>query len=173
MIDPELKYCPQCKDEYRSDIAQCALCLIPLVSGKDFAAIERGRHTSFHNRKGALTAEDELVIVHQAGLADIRHIQAMLESQRIGTLLSGEEGCGCKKSCGPPKLYLQVRRDDVPDALRILAEEHRRTTGLDGHETACGDAVFDPEAGEAMCPACGFSFATSSTTCPDCGLCLG
>jgi len=32
---------------------------------------------------------------------------------------------------------------------------------------------LNQDAGEAVCPACGFAFATTTTTCPDCGLCFG
>ncbi|MGV1099058.1 zinc ribbon-containing (seleno)protein DG [Thiovibrio sp. JS02] len=173
MIDPELKYCPKCRDEYRADIIQCAHCAIPLIMGSEFRGIEQQRRSHLHNRKGALTPDDELIVIHQAGLADSRHLQALLEAERIGTLLAGDDkGCG-KKSCGPPKFYLQVRREDVAPALEIVQEEYRRTTGLDGHAATGADAVFDPEAGEAVCPACGFTFATTTTVCPDCGLCLG
>lgn len=33
--------------------------------------------------------------------------------------------------------------------------------------------VFDANATEAICQACGAKFATSATECPDCGLCYG
>ncbi len=172
MIDPELKYCPRCRDEYRADIVQCASCAIPLIVGAEFGKLEKQRHSPLHNRKGALTPEDELIVIHQAGLADAKHLQALLEKERIGTLLASEDKA-CGKGCCAPKFFLQVRREDVPDAIEILQEEYRRTTGLAGQEEVHPDAVFDPESGEAVCPACGFTFATTSTVCPDCGLCLG
>ena len=33
MIEPDLKYCPKCDDEYRAEIEKCATCGIELITG--------------------------------------------------------------------------------------------------------------------------------------------
>lgn len=171
MIEHDLQYCPRCRDEYRQEITRCAACAIPLISGAELLGLEGSRSGSRNARKGALGPDDELVVLQQGSLADLKPIQALLAGERIGVLISGDQQA-CGKGCCGPKLHLQVRREDAADALALLAEEHRRTTGLAGHEMSFAEAVFDPGAGEAVCPACGFTFATISAVCPDCGLCL-
>jgi len=170
MIERDLKYCPKCRDEYRAEAETCATCAIALVLGADLAAMEKGG--SRKNRKGPLTPDDELVVVFQGALGDLKHLKDLLEAEQIGALISKEAG-GCASGGCAPKFQLQVRQEEVRDALEVLAQEHRRATALAEHDATHAGAVFNPEAGEAVCPACGFAFATTTTTCPDCGLCFG
>mgnify|MGYP000721968206 CR=1 FL=1 len=81
-----------------------------------------------------------------------------------------EDGSNC--GCRGPEVELRVRESDLAEAMRILAEEYWQSTGLAEHDLKFAGAVFDAEAAEATCPACGCQFATHSTTCPDCGLCF-
>ena len=171
MIEHDLKYCPKCRDEYREEIEQCATCAIPLVWGRELAASLAGGR-SRKNRKGSLTADDHLVVIFQGSLADLKHLKDLLEAEQIGAMIS-KEGGGCASGGCAPKFQLQVRQEEVQDALQVLAEEHRRATVLAEHDATHAEAVFDTEAEEAVCPACGFAFATTTTTCPDCGLCFG
>ncbi|MFH1021133.1 MAG: hypothetical protein V1782_11080 [Pseudomonadota bacterium] len=170
MIEHDLKYCPKCREEYRQEAETCATCALPLVLGADLAAMEKGG--ARRNRKGALTPDDQLVVIFQASLADLKHLKVLLDGERIGAMIS-KEGGGCASGGCAPKFQLQVRQEEVQDALQVLAEEHRRATVLAEHDAAHAEAVFNPEAEEAVCPACGFAFATTTTTCPDCGLCFG
>ena len=170
MIEHDLKYCPKCRDEYRQEVEICATCALPLVLGADLAAMEKSG--SRRKRKGPLTPDDELVVIFQGSLADLKHLKSLLEAEQIGVMIS-KEGGGCASGGCAPKFQLQVRQEEVPDALQVLAEEHRRATVLAEHDAAHAGAVFNPEAEEAVCPACGFGFATTTTTCPDCGLCFG
>jgi hypothetical protein len=172
MIEHDLKYCPKCRDEYRPEIEQCATCAVELVWGAELSVMERNKGGSRQKRKGPLTPEDQLVVIFQAPMADLKHLKALLEAEQIGAMIS-KEGGGCSSGGCAPKFQLQVRQEEVPDALQVLAEEHRRATVLAEHDAAHAGAVFNQEAEEAVCPACGFSFATTTTTCPDCGLCFG
>ena len=172
MIEQDLQYCPRCRDEYRPEITRCAACAIPLISGAELLALDGAHHTSRAARKGALTPDDELVVIQQGSLADLKPLRDLLEGERIGVLISGDQQA-CGKGCCGPKLHLQVRREDAADALGLLAAEHRRTTGLAGHEASFADAVFEAGDGETVCPACGFVFAADLPACPDCGIFLG
>ena len=171
MIEHDLKYCPKCRDEYRVEMQICATCGVPLILGADLAAMEN-KGAFRRTRKGALTPDDQLVVIFQGALGDLKHLKVLLEAEQIGVMIS-KDGEGCGGGCCAPKFLLQVRREDEQDASRVLAEEHRRATALAEHEAAHAEAVYNPEAGEAVCPACGFAFATTTTTCPDCGLCFG
>jgi hypothetical protein len=172
MIERDLKYCPKCRDEYRAEAETCATCAIALVWGAELVVMESNNGASRRNRKGPLTPDDQLVVVFQGALGDLKHLKDLLEAEQIGAMISKEAG-GCASGGCAPKFQLQVRQEEVRDGLEVLAQEHRRATALAEHDMAHAGAVFNPEAGEAVCPACGFGFATTTTTCPDCGLCFG
>ena len=173
MIDPELKYCPRCNDEYRAEIVSCAACNVALITGRQKLEMEAEAEARMNGRLGAITSDDDIVTLHRGSMGDIKHLQSLLADQRIGSLITGDSNSCGKGCCGPSSFYLQVRREDVHEALRVIGEEYERTTALAHHDLGCADAVFDENAAEAVCPACGFRFATTETTCPDCGLCFG
>lgn len=172
MIDPELNYCPECRDEYRSDITHCGVCGMELVNGEQFIAMNRSAEEKRAARKGELTADDELVNLKGGPLSDMRHLEQLLQKERIGVLLIGDER-NCGKGCCPSNFILQVRAEDAQDAYRLIEEEHQKMTGLADHGDDGHNGIFNVDAGQAVCPACGFSFQTLTNTCPDCGLCFG
>ncbi len=172
MYDMMLKYCPVCGGEFRPEIEICGVCEVPLVSGGEMESREHERDAKRRNRAGTLTGGEEMVVVQRGPLADLRHLESLLGEERIAVRITAEEG-GCKKGCGPPNFLLEVRKDDAPDASRIVEQEYRRMTSLDDHQPVATDAVFNPEAEETTCPACGFRFPPSTTECPDCGLNFG
>ncbi|MEW6220312.1 MAG: hypothetical protein AB1634_12375 [Thermodesulfobacteriota bacterium] len=172
IIDPDLKYCPQCQGEFRPQIERCAACRVELLSGAEMQARQEARRSRRQARAGSIGAGDEVVAIQRGRLPDIRQLEELLARERIACLVQGDDA-SCGKGCCPTTFYLLVRREDARDALEIMNEEHRRTTGLDSHEAGHGDAIFDPAAAEAVCPACGERFSTQTTTCPECGLCFG
>ena len=178
MIEPDLKYCPKCNDEYRAEIEKCAVCGIDLITGAQRIAQEAARRQKLESRVKDLNPEDDLVSIRRGPLPDMRHLVNLLAGERIATLLVGD-----MKTCGkdrfgntlstPTSYDLQVRREDAREALYIIEDEHRKTTGLEQYDNSNADAVFDPDAGQACCPACGHCFPTTETACPDCGLSFG
>lgn len=170
--DAELKYCPACRDEYRAEINICAACRITLISGVEMLALANQEQRARNSRRGALTADDDIVTIHKGPLADLKKLEKAFRQENIGMLIVGEED-GCNKGCCPTTFYLQVRREDAQAAQALVHEDFLRVTALADHDTSHCHAVFDAEAGQANCPACGFAFETSTTTCPDCGLCFG
>lgn len=172
MIDPDLKYCIQCDDEYRAEIEKCATCGIDLITGLQKIEMEEARQQKLKSRTAELSPDDDLAVIRRGSLSDMRHLEALLDRENIGTLLVGDDD-SCGKGCCPSVYNLLVKREDGMDAVQIIEEEHRRTTGLASHENENGDTVFNPQASEAQCPACGHSFPTTETTCPDCGLSFG
>ena len=172
MVELDLKYCPQCDDEYRAEIEKCAACGVVLITGAQKIDLEEQRRKKLENRRAELSPDDDLVVLRRGALHDMRHLVNLLQGENIGTLLVGDDK-SCSKSCCPSVYDLLVRREDGMEAFQIIEEEHKKTTGLVHHELADSDLVFNPEASEACCPACGHTFSTTGTTCPDCGLNFG
>ena len=178
MVEPDLKYCPQCNDEYRAEIEKCAACGIALITGRQKIEMEETRRKKLESRVADLSPDDDLVQIRRGPLPDMRHLANLLDGQRIGTLLVGD-----MKTCGkdrfgntlsvPTTYELHVKRDDATEALNVIEEEHRKTTGLEQYDPSGADAVYNPAAGEACCPACGHFFPTTEKACPDCGLNFG
>lgn len=172
MIEPDLKYCPECNDEYRAEIEKCAACGIDLITGLHKIKMEEERTKILEGRSLELNPEDDLVAIQRGPLADMRHLSGLLNGENIGALLAGDEN-SCSKNCCPSVYNLLVKREDGMEAFQIIEDEHKKVTGLAQHENTNGDAVFNPHESEAQCPACGHSFPTTQTTCPDCGLSFG
>jgi len=172
VIDPDLKYCPECDDEYRAEIEKCAACGIDLITGQQKIEKEEVRRKMLEARSTELSPDDDLVAIRRGPLADMRHLADLLHNENIGTLLAGDDN-SCGQRCCPSVYNLLVKREDGMDALHIVEEEHKKVTGLAHHEGTNGDAIFNPHENEAKCPACGHSFSTTQTECPDCGLSFG
>ncbi len=170
-IEPDLKYCPRCGDEYRAEIEQCATCQVELLSGRQLQALEQARQAERGPRSMAISPDDELVDIRKGPVLTIKEMQLVLARHQIPALALGEDS-GCSKGCCGTDLLLRVRLNDAREAIQILEEEHRRSTGLHEYDTSHVDAVFDPGAAETTCPACGCTFAPSIPSCPDCGLCF-
>ena len=168
-IDPELRYCPQCGDEYRADIRACAACRVELESGRDLLGARNGGEREGKNVL-EIRPEESVVGIQKGPIMQIKALQAHLLQLGLPSILVKEQGGGC--GCGGPEVVLQVREIDLHRVMSALAEEYRQSTGLADHDTRFVGAVFDDQAEEVHCPACGHRFSTRETTCPDCGLCF-
>jgi len=171
MIDPELKYCPTCKDEYRPEILVCAVCDVTLLQGAELLERQRAGQEKRTARKGEFRGDDELVSVRRGPLPEMRAYERVLQREGIATMLASEDK-SCGKGCCPSNFDVLVRREEAAEAVQLIAAEIRRTAPLDGPGGSHHDAVFHDEASETTCPACGHKFAPAPE-CPDCGLCFG
>jgi hypothetical protein len=171
-IEPDLKYCPHCDDEYRAEIQTCAVCNIELLTGVQMQA----RLDASQQRKAARTLDilsaDPMTTVRKGTVLHMKQLQSYLLAQGIPSLAIKESPENCNTGCRGGELLLQVRTSDLQDVVTALEQEHRQTTGLSDHDTSLAGAVYNVQAEEATCPACGFRFSTRSPTCPDCGLCF-
>ncbi|MCW5200967.1 hypothetical protein VU07_04100, partial [Desulfobulbus sp. F4] len=50
-IEPELKYCPKCGDEYRAEIIACAACAVSLISGREVIELRRQEERKLVDRR--------------------------------------------------------------------------------------------------------------------------
>lgn len=178
MIDPDLKYCPACNDEYRAEIERCAACGVDLITGKKKIELEEARRQKLAGRSAELSPDDDLVAMRRGPLSEMRRFEELLHNERIGTALIGDmKSCAKDRfgnsTCCPTVYTLMVKREDGMEAHHIIEEEHKRTTGLAYHENINGDAIYNPHEREAQCPACGHAFPTTEKSCPDCGLTFG
>ena len=171
MIEAENKYCRQCDCEYMPHIIDCPVCATALVTGQQLLDEQEAKMAELARRPSTLTPEDDLVKIRNGALADMRIFAELLQEANIASLISGDEQ-SCGKGCCAPSLDLLVRRQDAPEAVQIIEAEIRRTSVFDEeHDPELANAVFDPEAEESMCPACGHRFS-GTNECPDCGLCF-
>ena len=168
-IDREMSYCPSCGDEYRPGIvADCAACRVPLVSGEEQLRRILAKQGSLASRSMDISPEDDLVNIRKGSLHDMKYLRRVLAGERIPSLIGGDESCG--RGCCGPELFLQIKRADVDEALKILARDFVRSTALESHDLSNARAVFDQQAAETICPACGCRFSPTLGACPDCGL---
>jgi len=170
-IDPDLKYCPQCEDEYRADIINCASCNIELLTGRQIVEIEKQKQAGLADRSMEILPGDEVVDMLKGSIIDIKQRQALLKKEGFPSLLVNDDK-SCGKGCCGTDVFLRVRMADVQEIQEVLARQHIRTTGLADHDTSHAGSVFNTGAEKVTCPACGFTFSTKSSTCPDCGLCF-
>lgn len=172
-IEPDCNYCPQCRDEYRAEIRTCASCGLALLTGLEMRARMAAPGEEASPRSLEILVDEPMTTIRKGQVLTIKQLQAYLLAQGIPSLATKESPENCTKGCRGVELLLQVRTSDLREVAAALDREHRQTTGLADHDTSLVGAVFDVAVEEAVCPACGFRFATSSTSCPDCGLCFG
>ena len=167
-IEPELKYCPKCNDEYRAEITVCVDCGIELISGSEILKRDTGQKPT---RNMTISPDDEMVNIRKGAVIDMKLLQAMLKREGIPSLAASEDG-SCGQGCCGPSLIVQVRKFDIEEVMAILEQDYIRSTGLAEHDIATAGAAFDATLQEATCPACGHDFSTTLNACPDCGLCF-
>ena len=162
-------YCPSCQDEYRADITTCAECNIPLISGAEVLAQQQGKSTP--QRTMTIEPTDELISIMKGSVVDMKQVQALFKRHNIPSQALNVDGGGCNSGgCSGPTVAVQIRSTDLQEVRQILEAEYIRSTGLAEHDISTVGAVFDTEAEEATCPACGHTFPTAFSACPECGL---
>ena len=170
-IDPELQYCPQCQDEYRAGIVECASCEVKLISGSKMLNAQEKKNKRLAERSMTISPDDELVDLTKGPVLEVKQMQSRLLADGFPSLVAGDSS-SCGKGCCGSEVRLQVRMNDIQDVMAFMAREHIQTTGLAEHDNSYADAVFDTSAMNTTCPACGCSFSPKNKICPDCGLCF-
>ena len=171
-IDPELQYCPQCLDEYRAGIVECASCEVKLISGSKMLSAQEQKNESLADRSMTISPDDELADLIKGAVLDIKQTQSRLLADGFPSIVAGGDSSSCGKGCCGTEVRLQVRMSDLQDVMAFMAREHIQTTCLAEHDNSYADAVFDSSAMNTTCPACGCSFSPKNKICPDCGLCF-
>jgi hypothetical protein len=146
MVDPELKYCPECDDEYRAEIEKCASCCVDLITGRQKIELEEDRQQKLAARTGELNQDDDLVAMRRGSLAEMRHIATLLDAEKIGSAMIGDMKTCAKDrfgnaTCCPTIYNLLVKKEDAAEAHHIIEEEHRKATALAHHENVNGETI--------------------------------
>ncbi|MFT5726467.1 MAG: hypothetical protein ACI8PB_000588 [Desulforhopalus sp.] len=170
-IDPEMNYCPDCEDEFRGDIVKCPTCDVVLMTGDEKIQRKIAETASSSLRSMDISSDDELVSIRKAPLKDVKALQRILATERIPSILAGDEG-SCGKGCCGPEMILQIRREDMDVAEGVLARDFVKSTALNIEDLKHADVIFDELAAETVCPACGCKFSPTVGACPECGLCF-
>ena len=170
-IDPEMNYCPDCEVEFRSDIRKCPSCNVSLMTGKEKIVQQSAESESFNSRNMQISPDDELVSIRKGPLKDMKVLQKMLEKERIPAILAGDENT-CNKGCCGSEMILQIKSTDMDEAAEVLARDFVKSTALNVEDLKHADVVFDEQAAETVCPACGCKFSPTVGACPECGLCF-
>lgn len=169
-IEPDLKYCPQCHDEYRAEIQTCVSCNVALLTGVEMQALQDAQQQKIVSRSLEIRPEDPLTTIRKGPVMQMKQLQSYLLQHRFPSLALKESPENCTQGCRGAEILVQVRTSDLQEVLKVLEKEYRQTTGLAEHDTRLAGAVYNIHAQEAVCPACGFRFPTASPVCPDCGL---
>jgi len=170
-IDIEMNYCPECGVEYRPQIKSCVSCSVPLISGEEKLGLSRAVEAVYSERTMDIGEGDELGSIRKGPLRDIKVLQKKLAKERIPSIIAGDES-SCGKGCCGPEMYLQIKTADMEAAAVVLAMDFVATTAVDLKDLEQADIVFDQQATETACPACGCTFSPSVGACPECGLCF-
>ena len=165
-----MPFCPKCRSEYRSGIATCAHCEVPLVESLD--ALCKGMDESSMEE---YLSDKELVIIARSNLVTLKRIKTLLCENNIANLLLREDACGCGPGgCGGPTLSLAVAEQDLPRIAEVWHSDFQDLVQtVEGSADSSPEAVVDLGAEETVCPACGTKFSGKSAECPECGLFFG
>ncbi len=100
-------------------------------------------------------------------LQEAKELERILKERGVEATLN-HDSASCTRGCAVTVDVL-VAEESRQAAGEVLRE---RFQGLaEGQvDWALLNHVYDPSAAEAVCPACGTRFATTSRECPDCGL---
>jgi hypothetical protein len=95
-IDPDLRYCPECEDEYQASIKRCVSCDRVLISGAEKLENLSLQELAFNGRLMNINVQHECVVIRNGKLRDLKLLQILLETERIPTIISGESAGGGK-----------------------------------------------------------------------------
>lgn len=103
-------------------------------------------------------------------LEEAKTFQRVLATRGVRAELD-HNGHTCTRGC-TVTVEVLVPENSVAVVQDTMREQYQKLTeGLPVDWSRLNE-VYDPQKGEATCPACGTKFSTSSQECPDCGLCF-
>jgi len=108
------------------------------------------------------------------GVTDVNEAKGLLEKMALKgfDLEIRHNDETCKMGCRGVRVEVWANETDVPAIMQIIKQEKLELLANEGtdvdHERI--NQVFDTNAEQAICPACGASFSTTLKECPECGL---
>ncbi len=170
-----VRWCPQCDEEFRPDIARCSDC--------GGALVERQLDASgnlVHPVEDGATSSETAVTALPADVTELTHARTTQEFRAMGDALDAAavafhavfvpDPPGAARNVLGGRFVIAVHADDRANAIAAL----RPQLGIEAVE---GDALaverYDAAAGYTACPACGTQLAAGAQACAECGLMLG
>lgn len=158
---PQVKICPECREEYQPHIIKCVHCGTVLVPPEEIKE-EKKELTIEEMLKYDNVSLENPVVVREGASGWIREIFVVLIKADIPCAISKEDGCG-KGCCGDTKF--------------LLVSEKDREKAHEKIEEYCMEKYPELKAANEMiskgnCPACGSPVEKDAVECPDCGLLL-
>lgn len=86
----DMKYCPQCGDEYRQDFDTCAHCQVDLVGDEFKQSENKARQEILNRRSMKITNDEKLVRIQKAPMKEIKHMAMVLAKSSIPSVLEGD-----------------------------------------------------------------------------------
>lgn len=103
-------------------------------------------------------------------IEEAKKIQDELKKKSVDIFLD-HNPTTCTRGCSVTVEFCCYEKD-----IQLVAEyfEKNFLDSLDGLNVNFEllNSTYDPNKDNAVCPACGTKFSTSSTECPECGLCF-
>jgi hypothetical protein len=112
------------------------------------------------------TEQKTLLGILPAMDADVLASQLSKEGVAITTMFNHSS---CNGGCAPSK-EIWVHPADVVFIQQFMVDRHMRVLQEMGADLDQVNQVFDPSKPTAVCPACGTTFSTHQTQCPECDL---
>lgn len=103
-------------------------------------------------------------------LEEAKTLQRVLSEQGTELVLDHNDHT-CTRGCAVT-VEILVAAEDLAKVQQVMKSEWAQHASGQQVRWELLDEVFDSGRSQAVCPACGTSFATSSRQCPDCGLCF-
>jgi len=116
------------------------------------------------------TTNNEKILIGVIEVNEAKRLKEKLSSRGVSIDLIHDDET-CKKSY-QSKVEVWVNSDSMETVQKMIHEENMHmimSEGVDVNPDQLNQ-VFDSEAETAVCPACGTSFSTKLTECPECGL---
>jgi hypothetical protein len=113
--------------------------------------------------------DGDLVLLGVVEVLAARQLVTRLGERGVALTLAGNPATCSTGGCSP-SVEVWAYRGDLPAVAQFQMEQReKQLSGLTFDPEVVG-AVYDASRGEAQCPACGTTFATTTAECPDCGL---
>ncbi len=158
----QIRYCPECDEEFQPHIERCSDCGGALESRSDE---DLARERQEQDSESLPTPEEAVIVVRGVEAAEARAIAFDLHAAGIPFWLRG----------GRRGIDVHVKSDDRQAATAILeragilpaqSSSDVAVAETGGPCPACGANVA---AGIVECPTCGLAFAFETAVCGDCG----
>ncbi len=119
-----------------------------------------------------MQANEQELFLGVFDIQDAKRIQAILKEREVPIRLQHNgETCGT----GSCSVRVEVWGQEENKAEIITFFQNEQAKNLEGlnFDPELMNSVYDPNAKEVTCQACGFKFSPDKNECPDCGLFYG